>query len=45
VAVIVMVAPDNRLPTLLPYLPEVEQTILTLKPNELIEVFLPTQDV
>ena len=42
VAVIVMVAPDNRLPTLLPYLPEVGQALLTLKPNELIEVFPPT---
>jgi len=42
-AVIVMVAPDNRLPTLVPYLSKVEQTLLTIHPNELIEVFPPTQ--
>jgi hypothetical protein len=45
VAVIVMIARDNRLPTLIPYVPEVEKALLTIKAGELVEVFLPAGPV
>jgi pyruvoyl-dependent arginine decarboxylase (PvlArgDC) len=38
IAVIVMVSRTNRLPDLLPLIPKVRETLLAIKPGELVEV-------
>jgi len=41
VAVMVIMAPSNRLADLLPFVPEIEMELKRLKPKTLIEIFLP----
>lgn len=41
IAIIVIVAHNNRLPTLLPYVPEIEKALQSIKAGELVEVFSP----
>ncbi|MEL6440410.1 MAG: hypothetical protein AAFQ80_14275 [Cyanobacteria bacterium J06621_8] len=38
VAVVILVAPSNRLPDLLPLIPEARNVLNTIKPGEVIEV-------
>lgn len=38
IAIIVMVAPTNRLSDLLPLVPKIHEAVFTIKPRELIEV-------
>ena len=41
ISVVVIMAPSNRLPDILPFLPAVQEALKTLSPKTLVEVFLP----